>query len=286
MLHEPFKTFSPDSRWLIASSLDSIIRTYDVPTSRLIDAFRTPSVATSVSFSPTNDFLATSHVDSVGIYSGEPLQIIEQFQQSDRPLTGQTVHSMTLSPSRASATTIWPTRHFLQCKELRRTKVSQDNQYSDRFNAPSLSALDSLSPLSAQQEATDVFMTPPQLDGELITLTLLPRSRWQNAAHLEVIQVRLSRAGWNFLFDPLRSIVINQKSPQKPQKRRPFFLPTLPGVETRFAVETAEQETTSKKSTRRLENAAGHSQSQFHRQLNSESREGDCRSRHPLRNAV
>lgn len=34
----------------------------------MIDAFRTPSVATSVSFSPTNDFLATSHVDSVGVY--------------------------------------------------------------------------------------------------------------------------------------------------------------------------------------------------------------------------
>ena len=48
--------------------MDSIIRTFDVPTGRLIDAFRTPSVATSLSFSPTNDFLATSHVDSVGVF--------------------------------------------------------------------------------------------------------------------------------------------------------------------------------------------------------------------------
>ena len=39
-----------------------------MPTGRLIDAFRTSSVATSLSFSPTNDFLATSHVDSVGVY--------------------------------------------------------------------------------------------------------------------------------------------------------------------------------------------------------------------------
>lgn len=61
-------TFSPDSRWLVATSLDSIIRTFDVPTGRLIDAFRTSSVATSLSFSPTNDFLATSHMDSVGVY--------------------------------------------------------------------------------------------------------------------------------------------------------------------------------------------------------------------------
>jgi U3 small nucleolar RNA-associated protein 21 len=49
-------------------SLDSVVRTFDIPTGRLIDAFRTPSVATSLSFSPTNDFLATSHVDSVGVF--------------------------------------------------------------------------------------------------------------------------------------------------------------------------------------------------------------------------
>ena len=62
------QVFSPDSRWLIASSMDSIIRTFDLPTGCLIDAFRTSSVATSIAFSPTNDFLATAHVDSVGIY--------------------------------------------------------------------------------------------------------------------------------------------------------------------------------------------------------------------------
>ncbi|KAK0228621.1 Utp21 specific WD40 associated putative domain-containing protein [Armillaria fumosa] len=216
-------TFSPDSRWLIASSLDSIIRTFDVPTGRLIDAFRTPSVAISVSFSPTNDFLATSHVDSVGIY-------------------------------------LWANR--AQYDTVSFQSVNDDNLTDTAL--PSMQgtaedeALDSLSPLSAQQEATNVFMTPPQLDGELITLTLLPRSRWQTLLNLEVIQHRNK-----------------PKEPPKAPEKAPFFLPTLPGVETRFAVETTEQEKNSNKSTRRLENAAGHSQSQFHRQLNSESREGD-----------
>ena len=63
-----FQSFSPDSRWLVTTSMDSIVRTFDVPTGRLIDLFRTSSVATSLSFSPTNDFLATSHADSVGVY--------------------------------------------------------------------------------------------------------------------------------------------------------------------------------------------------------------------------
>jgi len=62
------QTFSPDSRWLIATSLDSTIRTFDIPTGRLVDAFRTSSIATSVTFSPTGDFLATAHVDSLGVH--------------------------------------------------------------------------------------------------------------------------------------------------------------------------------------------------------------------------
>jgi len=67
-LKVPRQTFSPDSRWILTTSLDSIIRTFDIPTGRLIDAFKTSSVASSLSFSPTSDFLATSHVDSVGVF--------------------------------------------------------------------------------------------------------------------------------------------------------------------------------------------------------------------------
>ena len=62
------KAFSPDSRWLLATALDSIVRTYDIPTGRLVDAFKTSSIATSLTFSPTGDFLATAHVDSLGVH--------------------------------------------------------------------------------------------------------------------------------------------------------------------------------------------------------------------------
>ncbi|CCJ29734.1 unnamed protein product [Pneumocystis jirovecii] len=59
--------FSHDARWLISSSLDSTIRTWDLPLGYLIDAFRTPSICVSLDFSPSGDFLATSHRDSFGI---------------------------------------------------------------------------------------------------------------------------------------------------------------------------------------------------------------------------
>ena len=119
LIHISLQTFSPDARWLVAASLDAAIRTFDVPSGRLIDVFRcvneaaevpsadkssggksngvpgkyqtngvsgkgqtdgvtkkdkmklqtgTPSTPTSVAFSPAGDFLATTHVDSVGVF--------------------------------------------------------------------------------------------------------------------------------------------------------------------------------------------------------------------------
>ena len=40
-------------------------------------------------------------------------------------------------------------------------------------------------------DPTDVYATPTQLDEELMTLTFLPRSRWQTLLNIEVIQVRI-----------------------------------------------------------------------------------------------
>ena len=52
-------------------------------------------------------------------------------------------------------------------------------------------ALEALSALTVDDTPKDVFTTPPQLDGDLVTLTLLPRARWQTLLNIEVIQVYL-----------------------------------------------------------------------------------------------
>jgi len=49
-----------------------------------------------------------------------------------------------------------------------------------------------LSALVDEKKTVDVFTTPTQLDGELVTLTLLPRARWQTLINLDVIQVTSS----------------------------------------------------------------------------------------------
>ncbi|EIN07245.1 Utp21-domain-containing protein [Punctularia strigosozonata HHB-11173 SS5] len=213
-------TFSPDSRWLITTSLDSVVRTFDVPTGRCIDAFRTSSIATSISFSPTGEFLATSHVDSVGVY-------------------------------------LWANRAQFSEVSLR---SAVEDEIPD-VALPSVQdyteddALDGLRALTVTQDSTDVFMSPPQIGEELVTLTLLPRSRWQTLLNLEVIQQRNK-----------------PKEPPKAPEKAPFFLPTLPGVEHRFAIE--KPEAAEKKPTRRLEKAAAQSESIFYKKLEAEDPEG------------
>uniref|UniRef100_A0A0W0EUF7 Uncharacterized protein n=1 Tax=Moniliophthora roreri TaxID=221103 RepID=A0A0W0EUF7_MONRR len=220
-------TFSADSRWIITTSLDSIIRTFDIPTGRLIDAFKTSSVASSVSFSPTSDFLATSHVDSVGVC-------------------------------------LWANR--AQYTEVSLQGITEEDVTNVQL--PSMQGedqdLDTLVPLVVLDTPADVFSTPPKLDGDLITLTLLPRSRWQTLLNLEVIQQRNK-----------------PKEQPKAPEQAPFFLPTLPGVETRFLQEKKDIEKAQvqkQKSTRRLEQAAAHANSIFLNTLTEEKEDGDYES--------
>ncbi|TEB25911.1 Utp21-domain-containing protein [Coprinellus micaceus] len=221
--------FSPDSRWLLTTSLDSIIRTFDVPTGRLIDAFKTSSVATSLAFSPTNDFLATSHIDSLGVF-------------------------------------LWANR--AQYANVTFNGIGDED--IEEVNLPSVQGteeeevLEALEALKVDEKDVNVFSTPPQLDGDLITLTLLPRSRWQTLLNLEVIQQRNKP----------------KEAPKAPEQA-PFFIPTLPGVETRFALEDAkskkqkereEEEERRKERSRRM---LGGIESVFVKKMEEATREGD-----------
>ncbi|EER44831.1 WD repeat protein [Histoplasma capsulatum H143] len=58
---------SNDGRWIIAASMDSVIRVWDLPTGHLIDAFRLANTCTALAMSATGEFLATAHADGVGV---------------------------------------------------------------------------------------------------------------------------------------------------------------------------------------------------------------------------
>jgi len=60
-------SFTKDGRWLATASVDTSLRIWDLPTARCIDWVQFPRPATSLTFSPTGEFLATTFVDSLGI---------------------------------------------------------------------------------------------------------------------------------------------------------------------------------------------------------------------------
>jgi U3 small nucleolar RNA-associated protein 21 len=62
------QVFSPTTSWIISVSLDSTLRVWDLPTGFLISAIQLPSVATAIAFSPSGEFLATTHVGSLAIH--------------------------------------------------------------------------------------------------------------------------------------------------------------------------------------------------------------------------
>ena len=107
-------------------------------------------------------------------------------------------------------------------------------------------------------EGEALHSAPPVLDGDLVTLTLLPRSRWQTLLNLEIIQQRNK-----------------PKEPPKPPEKAPFFLPTLPGVEHRFAIEDKAAGQGKEKATRRLDQIHASTRSVFVTKLFAEDESGD-----------
>ncbi|BGP02493.1 putative WD-repeat protein [Rhodotorula toruloides ATCC 204091] len=225
--------FSPDSRWIITTSQDSVIRTFDIPTGQLVDAFRTKTVATSLTFSPTGDFLASTHVDSVGIY-------------------------------------LWANR--AQFSDVSLLSFVEEETLED-VALPTVQGVDadaSLSAISAPSRWEDIqpYTTPDQLADSLLTLSLMPRSRWQTLLNLDTIKARNKP----------------KEAPKAPE-RAPFFLPTLPGVDHRFDFGTSAPNGAAKEKKddaaqkRKLDFAVGAAvETDFVRRLTSEKKDGNYQS--------
>uniref|UniRef100_A0A8C2FXE6 WD repeat domain 36 n=1 Tax=Cyprinus carpio TaxID=7962 RepID=A0A8C2FXE6_CYPCA len=179
-------TFSPDGRWLITASMDCAIRTWDLPSGSLVDCFLVDAAAVSLSMSPTGNFLASSHVDGLGIY-------------------------------------LWSNNTLCSMVSLR--PLSADYE-------PTVIMLPGTCPNTEEEEVLDAdssemleYISPAQLDEHLVTLSLLPDSRWKNLLHLDIIKKKNK-----------------PKEPPKLPKAAPFFIPTIPGLVPQFALPTTPSE--------------------------------------------
>ncbi|XP_055850780.1 WD repeat-containing protein 36 [Episyrphus balteatus] len=189
-------TFSPDSRWLLSASMDSTIKVWDIPSSYMIDHFKVERPCVSLTMSPTGDFLATAHVNFLGIF-------------------------------------LWSNKMLFNHISLRSINPYDEAPYVDLpssvVDEVSLeTAIEELNVDSEEGEAIDLnYESPSQLSKDMITMSGVAESRWQNLLDLDIIKKRNK-----------------PKAAPKAPKQAPFFLPTVAGIDLKFDVSgaTAEDE--------------------------------------------
>ncbi len=172
--------FSNDGRWIVAASQDSIIRVWDLPTSHLIDAFRLEKPCTALAFSATGEYLAGAVEGDLGVQ-------------------------------------IWTNRTLFKHVPTRQISDKEIGQVA----APTASGEGGQGLIEAafegdeEEQAQDDGVGAPvldQLSADMMTLSLVPKSRWQTLLHIDLIKARNKP----------------KEAPKAPEKA-PFFLPSVGG---------------------------------------------------------
>ncbi|NWU96924.1 WDR36 protein, partial [Upupa epops] len=143
-------TFSPDGRWLITSSMDCTIKTWDLPSGCLIDCILVESSAVSLAMSPTGDFLASTHVDDLGIY-------------------------------------LWANRSLYSLVSLRPLPADYEPLVVTQPSTCPVQDVDASGDEETCNEMIE-YVSPEQLGEQLVTFSSLPESRWKYLLSLDVIK--------------------------------------------------------------------------------------------------
>ncbi|KAK4151100.1 Utp21 specific WD40 associated putative domain-containing protein [Chaetomidium leptoderma] len=188
--------FSNDGRWIVAASQDSIIRVWDLPTSHLIDAFRLEKPCTALAFSATGEYLAGAVEGDLGVQ-------------------------------------LWTNRTLFTHVPTRQISDKEIGQVA----APTTSGeggqglIEAAFEADVEEQAEDdggglAAPVVDQLSADMMTLSLVPKSRWQTLLHIDLIKARNKP----------------KEAPKAPEKA-PFFLPSVGAANSLVpAAETREDE--------------------------------------------
>ncbi|XP_043480931.1 WD repeat-containing protein 36 [Leptopilina heterotoma] len=146
-------TFSPDARWLITASRDSTIRTWDIPSSQAIDIFQVPKACISLDFSPNGEYLATVHVDYLGIF-------------------------------------LWVNRTIFTPVSLKAINSEAPVPIVPLPGMDELQPNSEQNIMEVENDVDDEYKSPEQISNELITLSSLAQSRWKNLLDIDIIKKR------------------------------------------------------------------------------------------------
>jgi U3 small nucleolar RNA-associated protein 21 len=180
---------TPDSRWVISSSMDKTIRTWDVPSASCIDIFTVPTVPTSIAFSPTSEVLASTHADEVGIFLWSNRSLYENIA----------------------------VRNATEARDVTLPKVLSGDPEED--------VQEGEDPSPSEVAPMEVIYDTIELEEQMISLSELPRSKWNILLNLDEIRERNKPVA----------------PPKKPEKA-PFFLPTVSGLMPTFDTKNDDEE--------------------------------------------
>lgn len=207
--------FDSNGRRVVSVSLDGTIRTWDLPSGRLLDTLVCQDAPTSLAVAPSGEYIATTHVNNLGISLWVDASKFRSLLTLDRS-----------AEEEDNVTIVDPDEIEDQTNGDRGTERTKKGElYEDQTN-------------DGEGKGTAPTMTPAALAREVATLSMKPLTQWSTLSNLQAIKER------NKPLEP----------PKKPESA-PFFLPTVKGLQFKFDVGEGEnsklKESTSKKRKRK-----------------------------------
>jgi U3 small nucleolar RNA-associated protein 21 len=165
-------SFSNDGRWIVSATSESMLLVHDLSTGHLIEALRFRDKPVAVGFSNTGEYLATAHENSIGVH-------------------------------------LWTNKTLFTHVPTRRIGLDEIVDVDIPTAAGGENLIGGVFEEDSEEPDAAAASTVDQLSSDLLTLSLVPKSRWQSLLHLDTIRERNKP----------------KEPPQKP-KSAPFFLPT------------------------------------------------------------